>query len=219
MSDDKSELIVFDFDNTLIETKVLISVHNSSFEEFGLSALSEAQWLAEWGKSFKDMLASFFPQFNKEELEKFYLFLISRSGQVKIPAIVGGPEAIVHLRSRFLLGILTSRREFLEKRLRDAGYNKDHFEFCFGIKDYEKPKPHRKATEPIIRWVSENRVNNWCYVGDDSVDLEFTKNAGIQFLAVTTGMTTRDDFLAHGQPEELIFNSIAQLPEYFGIIR
>lgn len=218
MSDSKPELIVFDFDNTLIETKILISVHNSSFEEFGLSALSQDQWFAEWGKSFKDMLKNFFPDLNGVEFEKLYSFVLSRSQKVRVPSISGGPEAITKLKSKFKIGILTSRRHFLSERVTSSGYQMDSFCFCFGQDDYEEVKPDIKAAEPILNWIRLNGINRWCYVGDDLVDLEFTRNADIQFLAVTTGVTTKQDFLAHGQPEELIFDSIAQLPEHFDVI-
>ncbi|PIR92880.1 hypothetical protein COT99_03895, partial [Candidatus Falkowbacteria bacterium CG10_big_fil_rev_8_21_14_0_10_43_10] len=47
-------------------------------------------------------------------------------------------------------------------------------------------------------------LKQWYYIGDGRTDLEFARNAGAVFLAVTTGVTTKEQFLAMGQPDEFI---------------
>ncbi|PIT94211.1 hypothetical protein COU00_00260, partial [Candidatus Falkowbacteria bacterium CG10_big_fil_rev_8_21_14_0_10_43_11] len=115
---------------------------------------------------------------------------------------------------KFHLGVLTSRKNFVHERLIDAGYSLEHFEFIITQADKEFRKPDKRAATPIIQWAQNNDIIEWLYIGDSLIDLQFANNVGVPFLAVTSGLTSREEFLAAGQPEDLVFPSIVEVADY-----
>lgn len=53
------------------------------------------------------------------------------------------------------------------------------------------------------------------YVGDTTIDADAAANAGLRFIAVLTGPTTREDFATH--TTAAIVDSVAGLPELIGL--
>jgi len=53
------------------------------------------------------------------------------------------------------------------------------------------------------------------YVGDTTIDAEAAANAGLRFVAVLTGPTTRDDFASH--TSAAILDTVAGLPGLIGL--
>ena len=67
------------------------------------------------------------------------------------------------------------------------------FDVIVGGDDVKNPKPHPEA---LIKAVSSLGAakKDVLYIGDSIIDARTAERAGIDFFAVTTGTTTREDF-------------------------
>lgn len=68
---------------------------------------------------------------------------------------------------------------------------------------------------------SELKLDQVLVVGDSIADLQVARNAGVDFAAVLTGPTTRNDFLCSGLGSEWIFSSIKEAmtpPKDHGVV-
>lgn len=103
------------------------------------------------------------------------------------------------------LGILTNAsRKKIEEALKSIGLPSSYFECgVYGREDLQHPKPDVRCLD------STGRPS--VYVGDDSRDYLFSKLAGIPFISVCTGLTSRETFIYLGQEESRIFPSIHEV--------
>jgi len=53
------------------------------------------------------------------------------------------------------------------------------------------------------------------YVGDTTIDADAASNAGLRFVGVLTGSTTRSDFAPHAS--DALLDSVAELPDLLGL--
>lgn len=167
-----------------------------------------------WGTTLEDMLEIAFPGISLvtyyEERERLKL-------NQKIPPIVmGAPEAIEKISTLYSVSIITNRGgiSFFEM-IRDGGININHFENIqtSDDTDFDKPNP-RVFDDFLVRYAAKEML----YVGDHLIDYKAALNAGIHFIAVLSGgISTREDFIATGLPENQILNSLADLPEFLGL--
>lgn len=76
------------------------------------------------------------------------------------------------------------------------------------------PKPDPRAFDPIVRYVESafgGTKEEILFVGDTAIDVQCGLGAGIETLAVLTGLQDPSTFLSEGLSEENIIPSVAQL--------
>jgi len=105
------------------------------------------------------------------------------------------------------LGILTNAsRNKIEEALESMGLTSNYFECgTYGRDDLQFLKPDIRCLNEI------GPKNSLVYVGDDARDYLLSREAGIPFLAVCTGLTSRETFVYLGQDEKRIFPSIQEV--------
>jgi phosphoglycolate phosphatase-like HAD superfamily hydrolase len=129
---------------------------------------------------------------------------------------IGGPEFVGDLFAKDITqGILTNRVKMAEERLEQAGYPK--MEFILSPKNKEDRKPNPKVFNEALRLLEEKNINEAeiLSVGDHTDDFISSRDAGLNFVAVLTGGTTKEEFLALGLNEENIFNNLEELKKIF----
>ncbi len=211
----KSTLIVVDFDDTLISSALtLIPFYQRILKERCFGFVEAQSWRDNWGKILEEVVAACYPHLDAKQVERACSHIRQGAKTFKVPSVIGGPSAIDLLRQQFRLGLLTSRGHFTEELLASAGYSLQHFNFIITQQNGTPAKPEKQAADPIFYWTQNNDVAEWIYVGDSLIDLEFAKNVGVPFFAVTTGLTDAQAFLTAGQPAELIFSSIVEAADY-----
>ena len=67
-----------------------------------------------------------------------------------------------------------------------------------GAEDVTQSKPH---AEPLLKAVQAlgAEIEKTVYIGDALIDREACQNAGMDFIALTTGTTNSDSFQKEGQ--------------------
>jgi phosphoglycolate phosphatase len=134
-----------------------------------------------------------------------------------VPEVEGAVDTIARLKGLYLLGIITAAPRYeVEHFMAHLGLDNAVF-FIFqaaGESEYHKPDP--RVFDPLI--ASLQQYNNIgrseiLYVGDSLSDFYAARDAHLQFTAVLTGATTREQFQAAGVNPEKILDSIIELPE------
>ncbi len=204
------EMVVFDADLTLIDSFAGVhKIYCGAAEKLGLRKPSRRELKVQWGKKIPEIISGLFSGVSVEEAIKV---IGEVAGDYRHPLFPGTAEALKSISvAGFKLGILsTSNKELIIPHLEAAGVA-SLFEIIVGGEDTSERKPHPSVFDPFLNsWKKHNMV----YVGDALVDWEAARDAGLGlFLAVTTGHTSRDEFLLAGVPENQVLESVASVPQ------
>lgn len=207
------EQVIFDADLTLIDSfDGVHQVYCIVARELGLSEPSQDDLHNQWGKKVPDVVVGLF---GEDKRESVYEILNEVSKDYEHQLFVGVAEALRAIAEGGLsLGILsTSDKRLFRPHLERAGVW-ELFDLVVGGEDTEVRKP-----DPAVfaAFLENHKPEKLVYVGDALVDWEAARDAEIGlFLAVTTGHTSKDDFLAAGVPEVQILDSVANVPKSLG---
>ncbi len=207
------KLITYDFDDTLIQTvQYSIPLWQASAAAYGLPERTAEQWLASWGGGPTELVKRVYAECS--DAEQFYHFHMERQKALQsfIPAMPGAKETLEKLASKYRQGILSSRGRVLfsmRSKVLPA-----LFDFDFLAEDCEHLKPDPRVFDPVFVWAENVGVHREeiVYVGDSLEDYRAARGAGISFVGVTTGITSKEVFCKDGLEERLILESVAQLP-------
>lgn len=209
------EQIIFDADLTLIDSfDGVHGVYCEVAEKLGLRYPSPRALKKQWGKKVQEIISGLFGQVDMEAVKKV---LFEVGGDCRFPLFPGIPQALKKISGAGLkLGILsTANRELIIPHLEAAGVA-DLFERVVGGEDTLERKPHPSVFDSFLKTCESKQL---VYVGDALVDWEAAKGADLGlFLAVTTGHTSRNDFLFAGVPEVQILDSVANVPKALNIV-
>ncbi len=202
--------VIYDMDNTLVATDVYVQEHLlATIQQLNFPHISSNN-IAEIQKKnlpFEDIFKGLFRDSAGLILEK-YRETASTKPYFATP---GAVELTIKLKEmKVVQGILTNRTKLTVERLSQAGFSP--FDFIFSPEP-EFRKPHPQAFEPALRWLAAQGINKneILTFGDHLDDYLSAKAAGIDFYAILTGQTTKEEFLAEGLTEEKIFGNLKQL--------
>jgi HAD superfamily hydrolase (TIGR01662 family) len=133
------------------------------------------------------------------------------------PAIPGAFRTLSILqRKGFVIGILTNREsETMRQFLEESGLSAFSFDFIHSTADHGLRKPNPSAFGPVIADMEKRgiKLEETLYVGDQLDDVS-CKNAGLKFVAVCSGVVSRNMFLENGRNPNNIISSVSELPKY-----
>lgn len=206
--------VVFDFDDTLVHTYEN-GMDNLRIiaQRIGLPLPSKKSLKEHYGKSWKDFVSTMWPEMDIESFSEKYFSLAT---QLKpSPPVHGVHEILDILSKKFVLGIVTGNEKnaFLQK-LMQAGIAFSKFHFMLAENDIRKSKGDPSYFDPMVNELSRLGIkkNEVLFVGDSIHDYETAKKAGISFVGVLTGLSTRSDLVAEGLRERMIIPSVMELP-------
>ncbi len=205
------DYIIFDFDGTIADTfDLALEIYNTVAHEYNSRPA---------GPEDHELLREKKPQ----ELLKIYgvsrlklLSLLLRvrkelAGRIHEVKLINGMEASLReiRNTGYRMGILTSNSVSNVNKFLDINNLSDLFDFVYsGRSLFGKEKVIRRLF--IHENLSADRV---VYVGDETRDIEASKNAGIPVVAVSWGLHRRD-VLASLSPDQ-IADDPKELPDCF----
>ncbi|MFC2163119.1 HAD family hydrolase [Candidatus Altiarchaeota archaeon] len=203
-----SQVIVFDYDGTLVDTVPGIWAEFKRVRnEMGLHEVSYHDFCMHVGKPWAKVLKGLWPDVDVSEFSAAY----DKQAEGVKP-VAGGPEALAALHERFMLCLLTSRGGgSLFSDLPGAGYDVGLFNMVFQRDNMDVHKPDPAVFAHAARMLSVN-AGDLVYVGDAVVDARSAIDARLRFIGVLSGAATEDDFRSLGVKE--IVDSVADLPDY-----
>ena len=207
--------VVFDADLTLIDSfSGVHKIYCGAAEKLGLKKPSRRELKFQWGKKIPEIISGLF---SGVSVDKAIKVVGEVAGDYRHPLFPGTAEALRLISAAgFNLGILsTSNKELIIPHLEAAGVA-ELFEMMVGGEDTLERKPHPSVFDSFLQSYKRNMM---AYVGDALVDWEAARDAGLGlFLAVTTGFTSAEEFVAAGVPEVQILDSAAKVPKALGLI-
>lgn len=212
------EQVIFDADLTLIDSfKGVHQIYCLVADALGYQQPSQEDLRRQWGKKIPGIIAGLFGLTEgSDDVDRVLKVTWEKAEGFMHPLFPGTSEALGELKKTGLsLGILsTSYKELFIPHLVSGGVF-DLFDLVVGGEDTPETKPYPSVFETFLE---KREAENLVYVGDALVDWEAARDAGLGFfLAVTTGHTSKDEFLAAGVPEDQILDSVATVPKALGV--
>jgi len=207
------EQVIFDADLTLIDSfNGVLEIYCIAANRLGLSEPSQDDLRRQWGKKVSEVVAGLFGEDKCDQVNEV-LDEVREGHEHQL--FVGVAEALKRIVGGGLsLGILsTSEKRFFRPHLEREGVW-GLFDLVVGGEDTEVVKP-----DPTVfaAFLTKYRQEQLVYVGDAMVDWEAARDANLGlFFAVTTGHTSKDDFLSVGVPKIRILDSAAFVPKALG---
>lgn len=209
--------VLFDFDLTLADSRPgFIASHAYAAQALGVDAPTpEAIARAIGIPIHKVVPVMFVSQPAAWHAEYIRLYRL-KADEVMADLTEVFPEAratVDHLRHAGLKLALVSQklRSLIESVLEREGLR---FDAVLGGEDVPDFKPHPGG---LLLAMSRLGVeaDDAIYVGDTTIDAEAAANAGLRFVGVLTGVTTREEFAPHASIG--LLDHVRELPEFLGV--
>ena len=213
--------VIFDIDDTLVYTsKNAYKKAVVVAERMGLKSPTREEFFAVYGKfSFEECVVRLHPGVDlgiyKDEYD-------STRRLIPYEKIGDVDEVLGVLQTNDCgTGILSNGSGLKIKLKLEAlgvvGSIRERLLFVFHCDNNPYKKPDSRCFDPIFEHIDRGHVENTFYVGDCLDDYVASMGAGLNFVAVTSGYTTRDSFIEEGLSDDRIIGSINEILPYFGL--
>lgn len=196
----EKKIIVFDFDLTLADaTKGIYECVNYAMKKMEQNTFGFDAVKSQIGYSLQETYKRLTGDKDQVKAEQFFLFFKEHADKIMNINTFLYPEVyeIIPLlkKTGFKTGIVSTKF-----RYRIAGVlDRENLLTCFDIIiGGEDVKHHKPNPEGLLLAIEKSGFSNaeTLYIGDSMVDAETAASAGVDFLAVLSGTTTKADFLS-----------------------
>jgi phosphoglycolate phosphatase-like HAD superfamily hydrolase len=212
----KYKAVIFDLDDTLLKTAVVKWAHHKAVAKqfYGIDLTDEV--LAEhWGKPFEPMMAIFYQ--NADTPENMLKANLSLEGKYQKEVQKDGLNVVnALLAANVEVGVVTSILGHLARKdLSRLGFPVEKFFILQGADDAPAHKPDPTVFDAAFELLKGRGIasNEIVYVGDALMDYYASRDAGIDFIGVTTGSISQEQFKTEGA------KTISSLGELLRIIK
>lgn len=214
MPKSKYKIIIFDLDDTLLESRVAKwAQHRHVAKKFYNIDLTHEDLLKHWGKPFEVLIQELYQ--HKDTLDNMYKAIYTSRHKFPKKAYKQSVSTINKLLDNNIkVGVLSATTNyFLKEDLIKFGFPIDKFSIIQGADESSFHKPDPKVFLPVIKKLEKEGINKneIVYVGDSLDDFKAATGAGIDFIGVTTGLYTEKDFKKQGA--EIVIKEIGEVVE------
>ncbi len=187
----KKELIVFDWDGTLMDSQArIVNCLRTTLQDMALAERNDAQLSDVIGLGFREALNSLYPdendQFHIEFVDRYREYFLQED---KTPSVLfaGATELLESLnRQDYFIAIATGKgRHGLDIALKENEV--EHHFHASRCADESRSKPHPQMLEELMDFFAVEPEQT-LMIGDTEYDLEMANNAKVQSLAVSHGV-------------------------------
>ena len=208
--------IIFDFDYTLGDsTEGIVACVNYAMEAMGLKTQEESRIRKTIGLTLKETYKALTGDASDEAAENFRQLFVKKADEVMVAGTVlyqGVKEILQELRDRgYKIGIVTTKYSY---RIRDIFTKFDALSLLDLIVGGDDVKVEKPSPEGLLYAIDRFGFDKKevLYVGDSIVDAKTAKNADVDFAAVLTGATTREEFAQY--PKVLLGEHVGDVYTY-----
>lgn len=193
--------IIFDFDETLVRAMgVKWKQHQDAAKQFYDHELTEEMIRTYWGMPFEPMIQLFYD--NKDTVENMKNNYHSLDELYPKYPFEDTIEVLTYLQSHsYWTGVITSMtKESVIKDMKKDGLPYEKFNLIQGSTDSAFHKPDPRVFDDVKKILKKISIshNETLYVGDDIRDMQAANGAGIQFVAIPNGLTSKEEFIKRG---------------------
>ncbi|MBY0376557.1 HAD family hydrolase [Patescibacteria group bacterium] len=197
MNKSKYKAVIFDFDDTLVASREIKFAHHKHVaKNFYKIDLTDEDIRKHWGKPLHKLVGELYQ--NADTIDNMYSALISTRENFLKTEYPGASEAVVQLLDKGIeVGILTATsKNFLVEDLKRMSFPHERMLEIQGAEETEYHKPDPKVFIPILEKFTRHNIkhNEIVYVGDSVDDFHASLGAGIDFIAITTGLYDKEFF-------------------------
>ncbi len=196
------ELVIFDLDGTLIDSRDDIArAVNTTFVEMGYGEVDRDTIRDNIGWGVRALLERLLPCEDEATLERargLFLEHYSENLVVDTHLYEGVVPTLRGLKERGkTLALVTNKPLGLSERIMDGFAIREYFTVILGGDSVRNKKPH---PEPIIRVMRQTGFGpaSTIYVGDTGADMDASRGAGVDFIAVAYGFADIEELLRRG---------------------
>jgi len=194
--------IIFDLDGTLLDTSLdLNKAINLALNEYGFSALSVKETIANLGYGFKFLATNSLPKDKQEEYGDKVLESFKRNYsecyKEKTCPYEGIKELLLKLNDNYLLAVNSNKQDDYTKNLVSTIFPEINFVSVYGMREGIPGKPDPYTVEEILKEMNLEK-EEVLYIGDSKADLDTANNASLKFLAVTWGFRSEQQLKEAG---------------------
>lgn len=213
----KYNTLIFDFDFTLIDASVgIIECFKYGFEKLGLKEPDEKAIVRTIGLTLVEAFDNLTETVNNPDGEKFRKLFVEKADEVMVSKTVfinDAFEVLSFLKGNGIkVGIVTTKYRYRTKATLEFLKSEHLVDIIIGGEDVKIAKPDPEGLKMAISQLDAQK-EKVLYIGDSYVDAKTAMNAGVDFCAVTTGTTTKEDFEAF--PHEYIAKSLTDMKNHF----
>src|SRR3989344_1811939 len=207
--------VIFDFDDTLVETRKHKWAHHTFVaKKFYNIDLTEETLLQHWGKPLDVLITELYQ--SSDTLEKMYEALISvRNDFLKQP-YEGSAEMIQELINHGIkIAVLSAtNKKYLVEDLIRLDFPVEQISVIQGADETKVHKPDPNVLLPILNKFAGEGISkkDIVKIGDSVIDLKTAKAAKIHFIAVTTGLYSKEDFKKKGA--KIVVQDIREITKF-----
>jgi phosphoglycolate phosphatase len=209
--------VIFDFDLTLVDSRPgFLASHRHASGQLGLSEPTVEAIGRSIGTPIEKIVPGWYPDLTAERTAEYIRIYRAKADEVMADltqVLPGASETLATLHDAGVQLALVSQklRYLIEAVLEREGMR---FEVVLGGQDVPdfKPDPSglRLAMEKL--WVEPDDA---IYVGDTTIDAEAAANAGLRFVGVLSGVTSKDDFAPYASIG--LLDGVGDLPGFLGL--
>jgi HAD superfamily hydrolase (TIGR01549 family) len=197
----KYKAVIFDFDDTLVESRALKWVqHKHVGKKFYNLDFTDDDIREHYGKPFNQLLVDLYK--GSDTLENIHTAIESVREDFLKRVYDGAPEVLRNLLSKNIeVGVISgTNKKFLLEDLSRLGFPHEQFFIIQGSDEVSFHRPDPGVFLPTFEKLSQKSITkeHVVYVGDLLDDLKVAHRAGIDFIAVTTGLYNEEEFKKAG---------------------
>lgn len=215
----KYDAVILDFDYTLADSSegVIDSV-NFALQALNLPTVAAERIRQTIGLSLLETFLTLVGQEHRDRFKKFSSLFVQRADQVMVEKTVLYESVSNTLkvlkRHGMSLGIVSTKFRYRIEAILQREKLLDLFDVIIGGEDIADHKPDPKGLLTAIERLGSSPAR-CLYVGDSMTDAETAKRASVPFVAVLSGVTTREDF--KGCAVYRIIESLSELLVLIGL--
>lgn len=194
----KYKLCLLDFDYTLVDTtKPIVECFRHTFEVMNLHGFDREKVIKTIGMTLDDSFLELTGIKDKEIIKELVSIYRIKSDEITIQNTVLFEDTIDTLKALkekdIKVGIVSSRMGNRIDKILSHLNCRDYIDHIIG---YENVSIHKPSPEGLMKALDYFNCNkeDVLYVGDSYIDAKAAQNGQIDFIGVTTGTTSQNDF-------------------------
>ncbi|GAB5082824.1 HAD family hydrolase [Hominimerdicola sp. 21CYCFAH17_S] len=197
----KYSAYVFDFDLTLADSsKGILICFKHTLKEFGYKIPDDNKIYRTIGLTLTDafdILTGIENNPQREDMRREYVKIADKE-MVKNTFFYNDAIAVLQVLqlAGLKVGIVSTKYRYRIEDTFKIQAGSFPVDIIVGGEDVKQAKPDPSGLNLIIKRFNEPK-ENVLYIGDSYIDAQTAMNAGVDFAGVTTGSTSRDDFMKY----------------------
>lgn len=194
-------IYLFDFDYTLADShKGIVMCFRHVLNTHGIENVSDEAIKKTIGLTLMDAFRVLTGSEDKELLTRYKEEYMLKADKVMTKYTILYKETIPMFkrlkRAGHKVGIVSTKLRYRIEQTLEAYGLEGFVDLIIGGEDVEEAKPNPQGIYKAIEYF-QGVKEEVLYIGDSYIDAEAARNAGVAFMGVTTGTTTKEDFLAY----------------------